>query len=584
MGDAIATSRENAQKNNNLYGANFFERISGATFLEDASLEKVKSDIANGIDGHFSFEMNGNRSYAHYASLGVNDWYMILIVDHNTVAATAMKIQGDAMRAAVAIVLCFAIIFGYVYFAIQRNAKHLYELAYYDKLTGLPNLDRFKVEISEIMKRHPERQFSCVVYDISNFKFVNDRYSFEVGDKVLKEMARIGKEFIDKEPDGTATISRLHTDTFAIFMLSDLAQNGDPKRSAFIEKLQKEIDFVELYTIDLTLGRYIAQPGDSADKIIEKANMAHANAQGMPPNIFVDYSEEHHDTFVTEVIVRNKVEDAFKNEEFVVFLQPKFSFATDSMCGAEALVRWKQNEGFLPPNSFIPVLERNGMIVQLDLYIFEKCCQLLKQWEIDGQPLIPISINFSRHHLSNNNLADKLRALAEKYHVSPSNLIVEFTETVTIEHQTSIIEVISHLHEHGFLVSMDDFGSGYSSLGFLGEISVDEIKLDRSFVNNIVMNPKASTIVKNVISMAGELGISVVAEGVETIEQRDVLKAMNCTVAQGYYYSPPVPCELVFNSEAFTPPPPETPLLSPFRVDIELILQGCEEEVFGGEN
>ena len=210
-------------------------------------------------------------------------------------------------------------------------------------------------------------------------------------------------------------------------------------------------------------------------------------------------------------------------------------------------MRWKDNDHFIQPIEFIPIFENSGLISQLDMYMFESCCQLMQYWRQNTLEIFPISVNFSRSHITNSNFVNELIKITYKYAIKPQMFTIEFTETTTIENIVVIGQIIDELHKAGFSVSMDDFGSGYSSLGFLEQIFVDEIKLDKSLIDNITTNARTLSIVKNVIALSNEIGINIVAEGVETIQQKEILKTLNCQIAQGYYYSQPVDCEIITN-------------------------------------
>ncbi len=539
-GDIVASSESYEIDTQNQ--VNVFEKLENVEFAGLGNLDLLHYNMEHMEPGHISYYIDGVLRYAHYIPLGINDWYMYLAVDYDHVASIAETIKVDSIITGVSMLFIVTVIFIYLLYRFNKTnkkyTKTLYETAYFDSVTELPNLEMFKKEIQTILENEPQQQFACVVFDMKNFKFINDTYGFNVGNSVLRIVAKIGKDL--KEDDGRTCFSRLYSDTFAMFTPYYSHQISQDVCDGFVSKLRKKINFIDGYQIDLHLGRYIVEENQLADVIIEKANLAHSKAQSMRPNMFVDYSDEDYHLMKNEVMFRNNIETAFMNKEFQAFYQPKYNLETNEIVGAEALARWNRNGVYFPPDRFIPSLEKNGMIIALDLYIFEEACLYLKKIQDEGKPLYPISVNFSRYHLEAPHFSQTLKEIIDRHNISSQYLLIEFTETVTMSEEVRIIEIINELHQYGFIVSMDDFGSGYSSLGSLDTIMVDEIKLDKSFIDNITINERAKHIVGSIISLANQLKIAIIAEGVETDEQVSILKDLNCLFVQGYYFSRPL--------------------------------------------
>ena len=230
---------------------------------------------------------------------------------------------------------------------------------------------------------------------------------------------------------------------------------------------------------------------------------------------------------------------ALEHGEFVMYLQPKYSISTAGVVGAEALVRWIHPEkGMLPPAEFISVFEKNGFIIKLDEYIWEQACKAIRGWIDSGVQPVPISVNISRVHLTDEKFIDVLDRLIEKYDIPKNMIETEITETVE---NAGDSEVIKRLKERGYMLLMDDFGSGYSSLNMLKSTPFDVIKIDRDFFSEFMLSDRGKKIISHTISMSKDIGLDMVAEGVETKEQAEFLKNCGCDVAQGFYYSKPVP-------------------------------------------
>ena len=238
------------------------------------------------------------------------------------------------------------------------------------------------------------------------------------------------------------------------------------------------------------------------------------------------------------------MEAAIKEKQFRIFFQPKYDLNTEQIVGAEALVRWNHPvQGFLLPNNFIPVYEKNGFITDIDTYVWERTCEVIAQWKDMGLKSVPVSVNVSRKDIYNTDLPKTLERILDKYKLEPQDLHLEITETAYTEDSLQLIEGVLKLKERGFVIEMDDFGSGYSSLNMITELPIDILKLDMRFIQ--VKQKPQSTIdmIKFVIDLAKKLDFEVIAEGVETKEQAQMLRNLGCDYAQGYYYSKPVPCE-----------------------------------------
>lgn len=232
---------------------------------------------------------------------------------------------------------------------------------------------------------------------------------------------------------------------------------------------------------------------------------------------------------------------ALEEKAFEAFLQPKYELKGETIVGAEALVRWiTEGEIFLYPNNFIPFFEKNGFIINLDLYMFEKVCEIIHSWRSAGIKEVAVSINFSRRHLANEGFAEELGKIADSWKVPRSLLEIEVTESIAMENIVQIQRSFTALRRLGFSVALDDFGSGYSSLGFLKNMPIDTVKLDKSFFDRIENQQKFETIIKHILLMAHELDLRVVAEGIETEEQVNLLRHFDCDMVQGFYYAKPM--------------------------------------------
>lgn len=242
-------------------------------------------------------------------------------------------------------------------------------------------------------------------------------------------------------------------------------------------------------------------------------------------------------------ILEDRLNKGIKNNEFVIYLQPKFYTNTGKIAGAEALIRWYRDGEMVMPNIFIPILEKYELVTELDTYVLENICGLQQQWKKQGYNIVPISVNESRLHLYNENHINDLLDLVNKYNVQPNTIELEMTETTVVNNVELAKEAERNVHKLGFIVSMDDFGTGYSSFSMLKNINIDVLKMDKSFFDDVLESRRGKIIIEAVIEMSHKLNIKVVAEGIETKEQVEYLKNIKCDMIQGYYFERPLEVE-----------------------------------------
>jgi EAL domain-containing protein (putative c-di-GMP-specific phosphodiesterase class I) len=255
---------------------------------------------------------------------------------------------------------------------------------------------------------------------------------------------------------------------------------------------------------------------------------------------FVYFDENIRKELYQEMLIRKMLPKALENDEFLVFYQPKVSLDTYKLSGAEALVRWKQNGRIIPPVQFIPICEKNGFVKQIDFYVLDQICKKIRAWLDEGLEIVKISSNFSKHHFEEKNIADKICGIVDKWNVPHEYIEVEFTETAYIDRQDILSETIEKLKSYGFSSSMDDFGSGYSSLSLLQALNFDVLKLDKSLLGRGVNDIRTNKIIANVIAMTKDLNMEIIAEGVETRQELEMLHRLNCNVVQGYIFDKPL--------------------------------------------
>lgn len=424
---------------------------------------------------------------------------------------------------------------------VKRNLTLLQEqLKYhedYDVLTGIYNKKKFYEETSKLLLIHNEDRFVMLRFDIGKFKIINEFYGKAEGDELLKYIAKKIKQVFCSS--GKCTFARLDADIFYIcFLYSEENLN---KIVDYIEKILKQYDLD--FEIIPSFGAYIIENNKiPIDLICDRANLALKTVKGNYIKRLALYDEVLRMDLIKEQEIVNNMNIALIQNQFKVYLQPKCDIQTGKIVGAEALVRWIHPEkGMIPPCDFIPIFERNGFIMKLDAYIWEKTCKLIRSWNDSGKNPIPISVNISRINLYNPKLCDILINLVEKYNIPVELFQLEITESAYTENQQVLINVMKRLQNYGFVIMMDDFGSGYSSLNMLKDIPVDVLKIDMRFLVGVNKGGRGGSILSSVVRMAKWLNISVVAEGIETKEQASFLLSIGCSIGQGFYFHKPMP-------------------------------------------
>ena len=410
-----------------------------------------------------------------------------------------------------------------------------------DDVTGGKNKKEFERVCSRLLKG--EGEFVVVYANIDRFKLINDAYGDDEGDVVLKKIHQI----IDEEMLSWDEASgRIMADNFGMLMRF-LSMNKLEHRLARInEQLSslKDKDGVE-YGIKLYFGIYqVVDKNESVSAMLEKANLALKRVtHSMQHLVHMGvYDEKDKKQLGREKELEMKMERALRNGEFIPYLQPKYELENETIGGAEALVRWMDPvEGMIVPNEFIPLFEKNGFIVELDLYMFEQVCRLVEKWNKNGCRIIPISVNMSRGHFSVPGFFERYMQILSRYDVPDRSIEIELTESLFYNEMSMLKELIDKIHEAGMLCSIDDFGSGYSSLNMLKEVEVDALKLDRVFFKETEDNKRSKSVINSVIHLAQDLELRTISEGVEVRSQVDYLKEAECDYIQGYIFARPMP-------------------------------------------
>lgn len=409
-----------------------------------------------------------------------------------------------------------------------------------DGLTRIPNYSKFYEDVEHLIKSNLDKQYAVIIFDIDRFKSVNDMYGMYIGDEVLKHIAGALKELFGME----YLYARMHSDNFAICV--DYEKRGDIIK--VIEKVRKKVNSYEgekLISLRTSYGIYLIEDRDvPVNLMCDRAMMAAKTIKGNIMKFCAFFDEQYRKDMLRVSEIEKDMNPALANHEFLMYLQPKYNLIDNSLCGAEVLCRWKHPEkGLIPPNDFIPLFEKNGFILKLDEYMWEEACKTIRGWIDEGRNPVPLSVNISRYHINHNDIEKVLLNLLKKYDLPTSALTLEITESLFLDKPDELNKVLNRLQKLGFKLEVDDFGSGFSSLNLIRNITVDTIKIDKEFLDSEIASEKGKIVVNHTISMAKDLHLQVIAEGVETEEHLEFLKQSKCDVAQGFFFAKPMSVE-----------------------------------------
>lgn len=419
---------------------------------------------------------------------------------------------------------------------IKLRELYFRRLSNLDALTQLHNRRYFESAAMRALERDGS-SYLLASADVRNFKLINDRFGHIVGNQALGDIAAKIKGIFKEH----ALYARSHGDCFLI-LAKDTSANRD--RLDRLANINVYIHNTTNYRLPIKIGicpikKY--NPSLTLSHYIDRANIAKESHAGVSnsPCYFTDDMGKQLEMMNS---IESEMVRALERGDFIVYYQPKYELKTDKIIGAEALVRWNhETRGIISPGLFIPLFEKNGFIVELDFYVYECVLKMLRSCINSKQPIVPISMNVSRCHLSDDTFIDRLEELVSKYDIPKSYIEMEITESIFSREDDAAIVLVQSLREHGFTISMDDFGSGYSSLNLLRQIPINTLKIDKGFIDNFNDSPRSSIIIEEVIVMAARLNIKTICEGVETVQQRDFLKKADCNMVQGFFYSRPLP-------------------------------------------
>lgn len=422
----------------------------------------------------------------------------------------------------------------------HKNHKELEHSIYTDNLTGILNRAGFEAAAASLLVQNPENKYCLIEFDIDDFKFLNNNYGFELGNKLLCALAScLQNTYHTKQ-----LCAHISADNFVVLSIND-SQIIDKLHNLLLLTLHQETFINICEFVSFTFGGYeISENNEAIQSIMDKASIAHKNAKVLEKSIITWYNEKFLEKLNNENKLKNRMHYALNNNEFKMYLQPKYTLSDLKIQSAEALVRWDiPNYGIVAPDNFIPLFEKNGYISEIDFHMLKKACDYIRK-HIDtyGEELL-IAVNFSRVTIYNQKFFQTIIEIVDSFAVPHHCIEIEITESAFDEISDLIIKKILSLQEIGFIISIDDFGSGYSSLNLLNKLPIQILKLDREFLQEYGVTEKTKNIIKCIIELAHTLDIKVICEGIEKQEHVDFLQNIGCDYGQGFYFSRPIPQE-----------------------------------------
>ena len=406
-----------------------------------------------------------------------------------------------------------------------------------DTMTGAPNTAQLVHHSIELKAKNKLQNFSGLFLNLKNYKYINQSKSPAIGDMGITCFTRSVMAMCHDDE----MIARLGGDNFFVLVKKE-------NRDIFVKALSSMNVSVTVphgptipLTIQSRIGVYDIQPQDSMNEIMHCSSVALNESRLHPGNDIVYFTKKMLEDAYHEKEISSLFREALRRKEFIVFYQPKVSVKDQKLCGCEALVRWNRNGQIIPPNEFLPILEKETSICLLDFYVFRKVCEDLRSWIDAGINPVRVSSNFSRHHLGNPNLTEDILAIMKEYQIESKYIEIELTETSNFEDKVAMQKFVNGLRQHGITVSIDDFGTGYSTFAAIKDLNVNVIKLDKSLLDHIGDEKyHDEVVIKNMVNMINELHLEVVAEGVENSKQLDFLQNAKCSIIQGFIFDKPL--------------------------------------------
>ena len=508
------------------------------------SIYQMEENMREGKSGVFRFTaVDSSDLLLAYNPLRSYNWVLLTLVPSNVVSQQIDKSMNYTFVLTVGTVIVMTAVVFFLLMSWRYHYKSMERVALVDRVTGGMTNAAFQLKCGEVLPASPPGTYSVALLHIKQFKLVNERFTSEGGNRVLCRVM----ELLQKKAGPGGFAAHADADNFYLCL-----KESDPERiRALMGEIVQEAASIQVcedgeelpYYLVLQPGVYVVDDPGLDITIIQDRARAACRSRGVEEDRVCKFFDEGIlDRWKREKELNDLFAASLENGDFQVWMQPKVWVKDGRVSGAEALVRWEHpQKGIISPGDFVPLFEANGRIRQVDLYVFRQVCRTLRRWLDEGRPVFPISVNLSRRHIPHKGFLEPFARIASQYRIPRGMLELELTESVFFDDQ-SVQETkarIRDIHALGFQISLDDFGSGFSSLGMLMEFDVDAIKLDRRFFSDMD-NPKLEGLLSSLVELGHKLKVRIVAEGIENQRQVDLLRRVGCDMIQGYFYSRPL--------------------------------------------
>lgn len=518
--------------------SNFFEHLLSEGKENEALVRRMKDDMRAAADGSGKCEgvhENGDEFVFYYVPLNDNiygsQWYMLALVPEDVVTRRMAPVMQNVRALAAFMLFITALGVGFYVYIEKKRKEELLSLAYVDRLTGGYNLASFR----ENSKRRKNLSGYVIAMDLAEFKLINSSFGVQKGDETLLELWRVLRDNVTE----TEMVARVNADRFVLFWQAESKEALEERLKRLIADIAAISGRLNIPPLFPVFGIYGTKTMDEPDKYYGYAIQAKHLVKGRRDKQYAFHDEIDYGQLVENRRLEDDFQEDLRQERFEVWYQPKFDALDERIMGAEALVRWRREDGkLISPGIFIPLFEKNGNIAILDEYIFRKVCRQQKKWLDEGRKVLPVSVNISRVSLYFGDIVERYESILHSCDLAAKYVQLEITESAAID-QADIGELLERFHQAGFVMLMDDFGSGYSSLASLNTLSFDILKLDKSLIDYIG-DEKGEKLLKYVTKLGQSLGLHITAEGVETEKQLVFMRKLRCNDIQGYYFSKPL--------------------------------------------
>lgn len=506
--------------------------VRDSVHTECIAIPESSTDLAN-IIGKSLAVMSNNTTLVNTFSA---------IIDNGGSSSSNAFFDKYLVWTIVGVLVVLAAIFAVVCFTTFRSRR----ITDVDPLTGGRSRHKFLEDARKLLKKNGAKNWAIVLFDIDKFKYVNDRLGYEEGNRMLERLHKTISDHLDNDEIS----ARLSDDNFAMMIKTGTEAELSTRINSIFTEFERRNGLFVKYPVIFSAGVYrmnqfIREDHRSDVDInaaLDRCKIAKSTLKGTHFSSIAFYDGSVRDKALREKDYENMMPAALERHEFQCYLQPKYGLRSRNIEGAEALIRWNSKDfGFISPGEFIPIAEKNGFVVELDFFILEEVCRTMRHWINQGKKPVVVSVNQSRLHLNYDDYIWRLREIVDKYDIPYEYIELELTESVFTENAEKLLKIMHKLHEIGFKLSLDDFGSGYSSLNMLKDMPVDVVKIDKEFFSDTMNTSKGRAVISTVVDLAKNLDMDVISEGVETKEQVEFLTEIHCAMVQGYYFAKPMP-------------------------------------------